>query len=111
LSFISNPRKVMPMQTSNFRRFVLLAFGTLLLSIVSGSADETVNTGIPGGDGKDLMANPNGEMADQQTIVIHDEECAKKSKGKGKLRDGKADPAYEACVHAKLEKAKKKSEH
>ncbi len=101
------------MQTLNFRRFVLIAFGTLLASIASVSADQTVNTGISGGDGKELLANPRNEMDDQRTIVIHDEECAKKTKGKskGKLKDGQADPAYEACVHGKLEKAKKKSDH
>jgi hypothetical protein len=100
------------MHTLNFRHFTAFGFAALLLSAPPLLADQTVDTGIPGGDGKALLdSGKNPDAAGVEgggAILVHDQECAKKTKGGEKLKDGKPNPAYEKCVHDKMEKAKKK---
>jgi hypothetical protein len=98
------------MQTLNLRRFALLASGALLFT-ASVLADQTVNTGIPGGDGKTLLESGKDPVpAPGGAILVRDTDCAKKAHG-DRLKSGKPNPAYTKCVHEKLEKAKKKGHH
>ncbi|MBS1961264.1 MAG: hypothetical protein JST04_03530 [Bdellovibrionales bacterium] len=93
---------------SNLKRFSLASLFALTFVVAGGAfADQTINTGIPGGDGKDLLNDPKNP-ADRPAgaLLVHDQECAKKTKS-GKLVAGQPNPAYEKCVHDKLEKAKK----
>ncbi len=99
------------MQTPPTRSWILLSLTSLLLTIGAAAADQTVNTGIPGGDGKELLTNPRDPDQNGGAIVVRDEECAKKTMKGPRLNNGQPNPAYEKCVKDKLEKAKKKGEH
>ena len=106
LSFEAVPQKLVPMQTSSFRHFAPFFLG-ILISSGNVFADQVVQT-LPAGDGKAILdspVNPDGGGA-----IIRDDECAKKTGG-GKLKNGKANPDYERCVHEKIEKAKTKGSH
>jgi hypothetical protein len=77
-------------------------------------ADQVVQTGIPGGDGKALLEHSKPEDAWGHThgaILVHDRECSKKVNGEETLQNGKPNPEYVRCVHEKVEKAKKTGEH
>jgi len=112
LSFIREAGKLLPMRTLNFRHFTTFGLSAFLFAASPVLADQTVNTGIPGGDGKTLLDSGKepGEVPDQNAILVHDRDCAKRTKGGEKLKNGKPNPAYEKCVHDKIEKAKKKQD-
>jgi hypothetical protein len=99
------------------KKSTLTVLISILLTYTSGVsvADQVIKT-LPGGDGTEILANPKnpGESLDAGhgggTIVV-DQECAQKTKKASKSKTGKINPAYEACVKDKLEKAMKKGEH
>ena len=89
----------------------LVLITALFLSAGLASADQVVNTDIPGGDGKEIMDNPRDPDQPTGAILVRDQECAKKTMKGALLNNGQPNPEYEACVKAKVEKAKKKGKH
>lgn len=100
------------MRALDLRHFTALGLCAFLFAASPVPADQIVDTGIPGGDGKTLLDSGKDPgtagVEGGGAILVHDRECAKKTKGGEKLKDGKPNPAYEKCVHDKMKKAKKK---